>query len=134
MIASVALGFVGVILLGIAYFLWMRTKAFMATARPVKGTVISMLTDSEGASAPVFKFTASNGDVIEKRDTMYSTPPAHKVGDIVDILYDPNDPQNARVAKSSSLYFAPILLAVMGVAFMGGAAVWLGLRLLDLFF
>ena len=134
MLASIALGFVGVVLLGIAYFLWMRIKEFISTARPVKGTVISMLRDSNGASAPVFKFTASNGDVIEKRDTMYSTPPAHKVGDIVDILYDPNNPQSARVVKSSNLYFAPILLAVMGVVFVGGAMVWLGLRLLDLFF
>jgi len=134
MLASIALGFVGVVLLGIAYFLWMRTKEFIATARPVKGTVINMLRDSEGASAPVFKFTASNGDVIEKRDTMYSTPPAHKVGDIVDILYDPNNPQSARVVKSSNLYFAPILLAVMGVVFLGTGAVWLALRLLDLFF
>ena len=134
MLASIALGFVGVVLLGIAYFLWMRTKQFVATAHPVKGTVISMLMDSEGASAPVFKFTASNGDMIEKRDTMYSTPPAHKVGDIVEILYDPNNPQDARVVKSSSLYFAPILLAVMGVVFIGSAVVWLTLRLLDLFF
>ena len=134
MLASIALGFVGVVLLGIASFLWMRTKQFVATARSVKGTVINMLKDSEGASAPVFKFTASNGDVIEKRDTMYSTPPAHKVGDIVDILYDPNNPQSARVVKSSNLYFAPILLAIMGVVFLGSAAVWLGLRLLDLFF
>ena len=134
MLASIALGFVGVVLLGIAYFLWRRTREFVAAARPVKGTVISMLRDSEGASAPVFKFTASNGDVIEKRDTIYSTPAAHKVGDIVDILYDPNNPQNARVMKSSNLYFAPILLAVMGVVFIGSAVVWLGLRLLDLFF
>ena len=134
MIASIILGFVGVVLLGIAFFLWTRTREFVATARPVKGTVIRLVRDSEGASAPVFKFVASNGDAIEKHDTMYSNPPAHKVGDVVDILYDPNNPQGARVAKSSNLYFAPILLAVMGVVFLGSGAVWLALRLLDLFF
>jgi len=134
MIASIILGLVGLVLLGIAFFLWMRMREFVVTARAVKGTVIRMVSDSEGASAPVFKFTASNGDVIEKRETMYSNPPAHKVGDVVDILYDPNDPQSARVAKTSGLYFAPILLAVMGLAFVAGGAVWLALRLLGLFF
>lgn len=134
MLASIALGLVGVILLGIAFFLWTRTRAFVAAAKPVKGTVTRLVGDSEGAYAAVFKFVASNGDVIEKHDGMYSNPPAHKVGDVVDVLYDPNNPQGARIAKSSSLYFAPILLCVLGIIFIGSSAVWLGLRLLDLFF
>jgi hypothetical protein len=133
MIASIALGFVGLLLLSIAFFLWRRTREFVASARSVKGTVIRMVSDSEGASAPLFKFTASNGDTIEKQDTIYSNPPSYRVGDVVDILYDPNHPQSARVAKSSGLYFAPILVGVMGLIFLGSAVVWLGLRLLDLF-
>ena len=134
MVASIILGLVGLVLIGIAFFLWVRTREFIASARPVKGTVIGMDSDSEGASAPVFKFTALNGDIVEKHETMYSNPPAHRVGDVVDILYDPNDPQHARIAKKSNLYFAPILLAVLGGIFIAGSAVWLGLQLLDLFF
>lgn len=134
MIASVALGLVGLVLIGIAFFLWSRTKEFVATARPAKGTVTNLISDNEGAVAPVFKFTALNGDIIEKRETLYSNPPSHKVGDIIDILYDPNNPQGARIARTSSLYFAPILLAMMGLIFVVSSFVWLGLRLLDLFF
>ena len=134
MIVDVVLGFVGLVLIGIAYFLWLRTKEFIAQARPVKGTVIGMVSDSEGAFAPVFKFTASNGDVIEKQETVYSKPASHKVGEIIDILYDQNNPQAARIAKTSSLYFTPVLLAVMGIIFIGSGAVMLGLRLLDVFF
>lgn len=134
MIASVALGFVGLLLMAIAFFLWTRTRAFVSTARSVKGTVIRLVSDSEGAYAPIFRFTASNGDIVEKQETTYSNPPSHKVGDVIDILYDPNHPQSARVAKTSNLYFAPILLTVMGIIFIGSAAVWLGLRLLDMFF
>src|SRR5215207_8849812 len=134
MIVGVVLGFVGLVLIGIAYFLWMRTKEFVAQARSVKGTVIGMVSDSEGAFAPIFKFTASNGDVIEKHETVYSKPPSHKVGEVIDILYDQNNPQAARVAKTSNLYFAPILLVVMGIIFLGSGAVMLGLRLLDMFF
>lgn len=134
MIVSIIFGFVGLILIGIAYFLWMRMRAFIATARSTKGTVIRLVSDSEGAVAPVFKFTASNGDVIEQEDKIFSNPPAHRLGEFVDILYDPNNPRNARVAKKTNLYFAPILLAVLGVIFIGSAGLWLGLKLLDIFF
>jgi hypothetical protein len=134
MMASIALGLVGLILWGIAFFMWTRTREFIVTARSGKGTVIRMVSDSEGAYAPVFKFTASNGDSIEKQETVYSNPPSHAVGDVIDILYDPNHPQTARVAKTSNLYFAPILLAVIGLVFVASGAVWLGLRLLDVFF
>ena len=133
MAASIALGFVGLILLGTAFFLWTRTKEFVAGARPARATVVRLVSDSEGAVAPVIKFTASNGDVIEKHDGMYSTPPEYEVGNVVDILYDPNHPQSARIARTTSLYFAPILLAVLGVIFMGTGLVWLGLQLLDIF-
>ncbi|HUE98684.1 MAG TPA: DUF3592 domain-containing protein [Anaerolineales bacterium] len=134
MITSIALGLVGLLLLAIGYFLWKGTKEFVDQARPVKGTVIRIVSDSEGASAPVFKFTASNGGVIEKQEKVYSSPPGYQVGQTVDILYDPGNPHGARLAKTSSLYFAPILLAVMGVIFFASGAVMLGLRLLDLFF
>lgn len=134
MVASIALGFVGLILLGIAFFLWTRTREFAASARPARATVVRLVFDSEGAVAPVFKFTASNGDVIEKHDGMYSNPPEYEVGHAVDILYDPSHPQGARIAKTTSLYFAPLLLAVLGVIFMGSGLIWLGLQLLDVFF
>ncbi|HSK65561.1 MAG TPA: DUF3592 domain-containing protein [Anaerolineales bacterium] len=131
MVASIALGFIGLILLGIAFFLWTRTREFVAGARSAKATVVRLVSDSEGAVAPVFKFTASNGDVIEKHDGMYSNPPAYDVGHVVDILYDPSHPQSARIARTTSLYFAPILLAVLGVIFGGTGLVWLVLLLLD---
>jgi hypothetical protein len=133
MVASIALLFVGLILLGIAFFLWTRTREFVASARQAKATVIRLVSDSEGAAAPVFKFTASNGDTIEKEDGVSSNPPEYQVGQVVDILYDASHPQSARIAKTTSLYFAPILLAVLGIIFMGIGLVWLGLRLLDMF-
>lgn len=133
-LAGIVLGSVGLLLLGIAYLLWTRTKGFMSQAQPVKGTVVRMASDSEGAYAPIFRFMASNGETIEKHAGMYSKPPEYKVGDIVDVLYDPGNPHGARIAKTSSMYFAPILLAVMGIIFIGIAAAILGLKLLDLFF
>ncbi len=134
MVASIALEFVGLILLGIAFFLWTRRREFVASARAARATVVRLVSDSEGAVAPVFKFTATNGDVIEKHDGMYSNPPQYEVGHVVDILYDPSHPQGARIAKTTSLYFAPILLTVLGVIFMGTGLVWFGLRILDVFF
>lgn len=134
MIASIALGFAGLVLIGIALFLWSRTREFVASARSTKGTVVRLVSDSEGAVAPVFKFTGTNGEVIEKQDGMYSSPSLYQEDSPVDNLYDPDNPRNARIARTSDLYFAPILLAVLGILFFAFATVGLGLRLLDMIF
>lgn len=112
--ASLILVVAGLVSLGFAYFSWTRTKQFAAIARRVQGTVIRMVTDSEGASAPVFKFTAQNGDGIEVQEKIYRIPAGYQVGQTVQILYDPQNPDQARMSKSGSLYFTPILLGGMG--------------------
>src|SRR5688572_18184613 len=113
-VGSIILGLAGVVMLGIAWFTWKNTKQFISSARQVQGTVIRMVTDIEGASAPVFKFTAHNGDVIEVQDKIYTTPAGYEVGQTVQILYDPQYPDQARVNKSGNLYFTPMLLGGMG--------------------
>src|SRR5689334_8974107 len=103
LIIGVVFGLVGSILFVIGVFIFIRTRMFISTSQEVKGTVIRMLSShgSEGGTvyAPVFRFTTIQGQSMEVAESVYSNPPGYSVGDVVDILYDPQNPGNARAKK-----------------------------------
>jgi hypothetical protein len=121
LIIGVVFGLVGSLLFVIGIFIWIRTRTFISSSQEVKGTVIRMLSSSgsEGGTvyAPVFRFTTIQGQVVEVQEKVYSNPPGFSVGESVDILYDPQNPDKARPKKWSSLYFVPLLLSGMGAIF-----------------
>jgi hypothetical protein len=120
-IMLLALGGVGGLLIVIGLFIWMRTRSFLSTAQQAKGTVVRMdrSSGSDGVSyAPVFQFRTITGQTVEVAEKLYSNPPQFQTGQDVDILYDPQDPQRARVNKGFNLYFVPILLGGLGFIFL----------------
>jgi hypothetical protein len=137
LIIGIVFGLVGALLFVIGVFLFIRTRAFISSSQEVKGTVIRMLSSSgsEGGTvyAPVFKFTTIQGQVIEVEEKVYSSPPGFSVGEVVDMLYDPKNPGNARAKKWSSLYFVPLLLTGMGAIFGGIGVVLLVVKVIGLF-
>jgi hypothetical protein len=137
LIIGIVFSLVGALLFVIGVFLFIRTRAFVSSSQEVKGTVIRMLSSSgsEGGTvyAPVFKFTTIQGQVIEMEEKVYSNPPGFSVGEVVDMLYDPKNPSNARAKKWSSLYFVPLLLTGMGAVFGGIGVVVLVVKVIGLF-
>jgi len=107
----------------ISVFLYIRTKNFLGKAQEVKGTVIQMVysSDSEGGGgyAPVYQFRTLEGQDIVIQDGISSNPPGFKVGQVIKVLYDPGNPRKARINKWMNLYFVPLLLGGMGLAFGG---------------
>jgi hypothetical protein len=134
---AIVFGPLGLLLFVIGVFLFIRTRTFVSSSQEVKGTVIRMLSTSgsEGGTvyAPVFKFTTINGQVIEVEEKVYSSPPGFSVGEVVDILYDPQNPGKARAKKWFSLYFTPLLLTGMGAIFAGIGLVLLVVKVIGLF-
>ena len=113
---------VGALLLVIGVIVWINTRMFAARAQQGKGTVDHMKYrhDSDGGGyAPVFKFKTLKGETIEFGSYIYSDPPEFKAGQVVDVLYDPQNPKRARINKGSSLYFVPLLLAGIELLFFG---------------
>jgi len=130
MIFSLAFGVVGFILAALALFFWLRTRAFLGNAQKAQGTVLRMVysSDSEGSGgySPEYTFRTMSGQVIEVTDRMSSNPPQFKEGQIIDVLYDPENPNRARINKWFNLYFAPMLLGFLGLVFGGiGIAVFI---------
>lgn len=123
LIMGLVFGFVGFILAALALFFWLRTRTFLGTAQKAQGTVIRMVysSDSEGGGgySPVYTFRTMSGQVIEVADNISSNPPQFKEGQIIDVLYDPENPNKARINKWFNLYFVPLLLGFLGLVFGG---------------
>ena len=135
-IIGIVFSLVGGLLLAIGLFIWIRTRTFINSSQETKGTVIRMLysSDSDGSGyAPVFKFTTITGQSVEVAEKVYSNPPQFREGQVIDVLYDPQNPNRARVKKWSTLYFVPLLLGGMGVVFGGVGVLLLIFELINMF-
>ena len=115
---------VGVVLLAIGVKIYLSTKKFLATAVGAQGTVIEMVErtrrDREGDVstmwAPKVRFEVA-GKPIEFESSVGASPPRYKEGQTIDVKYDPQDPNNAKVASGSSYWTGPIILGGLGVIF-----------------
>lgn len=109
-----------------AVFSWRRTRRFVEESMPAFGEVIELREHhDEGVTyAPVVRFVAPGGRVVEFTEKISSNPPAHRVGEQVKILYRPEDPTRARVASTLNLYLLAMIFAAVG-----GAVAIIGLLL-----
>lgn len=135
LIIGIVFPLVGGLLFAIGLFLFVRTRIFLGRAQEVQGTVVRMVyrhsSEGGGGYSPVYQFRTIEGQVIEKQDSLSTNPPMFKEGQQIDILYDPANPQSARIKKWMSLYFTSVLLAGMGLIFGGIGIVILIFSLLD---
>jgi len=122
---GIVFSLVGGLLALIGLFLFIRTRIFIGNAQEVKGIVIQMVysrgssSNSSGGYAPIYQFRTLDGQNIVKQDSLSSNPPRFQVGQELDILYEPGNPQKARINKWMNLYFVPVLLGGMGLIFGG---------------
>ena len=116
-------GGVGVIMLALGVFFFLRTRAFLRTAVDTTGTIVNLIEshDSDGGTAysAVVQFQTSDSKQVTWTESMASNPPAGQPGDEVPMKYDPTDPDDARIAKPFRLWFLPVLLGGLGVVFLG---------------
>jgi hypothetical protein len=120
MLFGLTFGCVGFILTALAVFFLVRTRSFIGRSRQTKGTITEMVygSDSDGGGyTPVFRFRTLEGQEIEVSGNLRTNPPQFKVGQTIEVLYDPENPSKARIKKWFNLYFVPALLGFLGVVF-----------------
>jgi hypothetical protein len=113
---------VGFLFIGLALFFLIRTRIFINNSEKTQGTITLMLYegDSEGSGyIPIFEFRTLQGKKVEVTSDLRTNPPQFKVGQIVEVLYDPENPEGARINKGFNLYFVPAFLGLFGLAFGG---------------
>ena len=113
---------IGVVLLIIGGLVTWHTVEFKSKAESAEGTVIEMQprhSDGSTTYAPVVEFETAGGELVTYHSSSSSSPPAYDVGESVEVLYDPNDPSEAKINSFFNLWFLPLLLAGMGIVFGG---------------
>lgn len=119
-IGGLCLGFVAFIMVTLALFFLFRTRSFISKSRQTRGTVTQMVYESGtegGGYLPIFRFRTLDGQEIEAKSNLATNPPQFKVGQVIDVLYDPDNPSQARIKKWHNLYFVPTLLGFLGLLF-----------------
>lgn len=123
----------GLGLLATAARILRRTGAFLRRAVSTTGEVVSLETvpptDSQELPTyrPTVAFTIAPNQHVRFESIAHSSPPAYAVGARVPVLYDPERPQDARIASFTGLWLLPSILGTLGLTFtMVGAAILLG--------
>jgi len=133
LLIGVIFGLMGFFMVALALFLFVRTRIFLNKAQQTQGTVINMVysrsSKGGGGYSPVYSFRTIMGQEIVVTDNLSSNPPMFQVGQTIDVLYDPENPNDARIKKWFNLYFLPMLFGFLGLVF-GGVGV--GISVADL--
>ncbi len=121
--------FIGV-LITILGVIWVATTAsFLSRAARAPGVVSEMerSTSSEGGAVfyPVFTFTDGAGTAQTQRSSYGSSTYKLQSGDAVTVLYDPSDPEHARIDSFQTLWLGPLAITGFGLLFGGFACFWL---------
>lgn len=120
---GIVFSLLGGLLVLVGVFLFIRTKIFIGKALEVKGNVIQLVfsqgSEDGGGYSPVYQFKTLEGQDIVIQDSLSSNPPGFRVGQEIQVLYDPENPRKARIKKWMNLYFMPVLFGVLGLIFGG---------------
>jgi len=113
----------GAVMIGLAIFFFSRTRRFLRTAVEATGTIVELVesSGSEGGTAysAVVEFQTADGRAVRWEESMASNPPVGRKGDQLLMKYDPADPNKARVAKATRMWFMPALFGGLGGLFFG---------------
>ena len=115
-----------------AYFKQQRTAESRVAATGTVVELTSRITASGRASmiCPVVEFAAPSGEKIRFTSDFGSLPASHKVGQSVNVRYDPADPHKAEIESKANIWLVPVILVFMGVIACCLAAAFLGVYVL----
>ncbi len=118
------------------YFTYRHTFDFVENALMAQGTVTDLTRSARSGSSgsdtyrPVVTFHDHEGQLVEFVSGVGSSPPAYRKGEVVEVLFLKEDPQDAEINSFFNLWFLPVLLSGMGAVF---TLVGLGISLPALF-
>ncbi len=102
-------------------------SSFVATRGTVVDNVWHAFASGGASYVPVIEFQTHDGQVTRFTDGIGTYPAEYEVGAEVDVLYDPEDVQQARVYSWKRIWFGPTLITSIGLLplLIGGGLVWL---------
>ncbi len=118
---SVLFSIIGLGMLAGSLLIFSNTRTFITRAVEAQGKVIDLERSRSSSSSstyrPVVEVTTATGKRIEFTSNVGSSPPSHRVGEPVTVLYSPADPQAARIKSFFQLWFGFLIVFALGVVF-----------------
>lgn len=115
----------GLVILGFllaGFLLWYRTKRFIDRSHKATGVVIKVKKipfENRDTFTPVVRFTTRDGRALSFTDPIAKYPAEFEVGEKTQVLYDPQNPHNARAVKRlSDLFLSAKLLGGASAALL----------------
>ncbi len=121
----------GLLLLVIAFFTYSRTKKLLKVGITTMAEIIDVVEkqsqdyDEDGYSStttnyyPVLKFQTKDGqDVQFQASVGVSSKNKYKVGQKLEVVYDPSKPEKAKIKSFIQLWLITIILTVIGAVFV----------------
>ena len=120
---------IGFTLLLIGSWLYTRESRFTSRAVHTTGTVVdldySRNSDGGGTYHPVVVFRTQRGDTVRFRSSVGTSPPSHKIGERIEVLYDPDNPGAAHTAGFFSNHIGTFVFGLLGVIFGLVGGIWI---------
>lgn len=108
---------VPILLVSLGMFAW--SILFTLRAEKATGTIVDFKTSSSSKSgvtqAEVVEFQLPDGKTIQFTEKTYRSRIVLNYAKNVSVLYDPQNPTNARINSFWTLYFTPVILMVIGL-------------------
>jgi hypothetical protein len=82
---------------------------------------------TSGVYCPIIEFTTASGEIVRFESSYGTMPASHKVGQTVNVLYDPKNPNSAEIDSSISNWFASGCLMILALGAFLFSAMSLGL-------
>ncbi|MEB2846276.1 DUF3592 domain-containing protein [Rhizobiales bacterium RZME27] len=129
---KISFAVVGAVALAAALWFYLSTSSFVASAMRAEGVVIDLERSRSSDStmySPVVRFTAADGMERTFVTSWSSSSPAYSRGDTVQVLYQADQPADAKVEGLFSLWGLVLIPGAFGAIFflIGGGMIAYGL-------
>ena len=111
---------IGLGMLAIAFTMYNNTNTFLDQAVTTEGMVTSLVRSQNSSSSsyfPVIQFFTPDGNLTEFKSSVGSSSPSYSRGDLVEILYLPAAPEQAKINSFSSLWMGTLIVGGLGLVF-----------------
>ena len=121
---------IGLVLLAIGGVMYLINAVFISRAELVDGTVTLINTSFDAdynstTFCPLVRYTTKAGQPLTYDSDVCSSPADYKVGDQVQVYYDPQNPGKAQIKNFWSQYLQSITMGGLGLPFVGLGALLL---------
>jgi len=96
---------------------------FINNSLRAQGTVTNNMrrisvNSNEDVYAPIVSFKTADGQQMEFEEATRSNPPAHQVGETVEVFYKATNPKDAQINSPFDLWLGPIIVGGIGIFFL----------------